>query len=164
MSTEGVFILFIAAPVAWFGSQAILAQLVRPYRLRLRDGVAFLRQHATLSEQEERFVCHLWRNAYSVRASMLLCLAYVQGLLMTREAVIHEVECVAAANPNFWADKRMGDMIDWYFVSAFAANPLFGVLALVLRILWAAKVRWLVRPTMTQNVRALPPVEAAARL
>lgn len=159
------FAVLIAAPVVWFGAQAVLSLIMRPYRLKLRDGLAYLEAHAKLNDAEKQFVQHLWRNAYSARAAIFLCMTYLEGLLMTKDAVRREVDCLEETHPSFCRDRYMTDMLDWYFLSVFAANPLFGPISLVLRWLWHAKVELMLRTEGdAPQVRAMPPMEAAIKV
>jgi hypothetical protein len=158
-------IILLAAPIAWFGAQYAFSLVVRPYRTKLSRGLSYLKANSQLIEAESDYLDHLWETAFAPRSAILLSLMYVIALTMKPAAIRREFEDLKQVHPNFWADERLDDLMDWYFISIFAANPLFGVLAIVLRVLWHIKLAILVRQVDDRsNFVAMPPFETAARV
>ncbi len=160
-------LIVVVAGLVWFGAQMILSVLVAPYRAKLRQGLALLEKSGNLNARELEFIDHLWRTAISVRSAILLSFAYISGLTMSRESILREMRDAEEAQPNFWRDRRVDDLMDWYFVSIFAANPLFGLVSLVLRAGWRLKVMYVLKSvhkdSFEAHLSALPPFEAALK-
>lgn len=159
------WLLIALIPAVWFGVQAVLAVVVKPYRQRLKDGADWLRANRELTERELEYLHHLWATAFSPRAAVLLSLSYFQGLAMKSPAIFQEREDAQQLYPNIWADPHFSQMMDWYFASIIVANPLVGILAMGLRLIWRAKLLWISRSTNDEcNLIALPPFEAAIKI
>lgn len=160
--------LIAFAGLIWFGVQFLFALAVRPYRKKLEAGLKWLGQSPNLSDGERDFLEHMWKTATSVRASMLLCLVYLEALLMSREAIERERKIAWEAAPNFWHDQKIDDLMDWHFISIFAANPIFGLFALFLRLAWWAKLAAYIYRDFrsaadSEKLYGLPSYEAAIR-
>lgn len=159
------------AAAAWFGGQFLLSLAVRPYRLKLRDGLRYVRSHSKLTKHEAEYLDYLWHTSISVKSTFVLTLVYAQGLIQARNVIEREEAEFARDFANFRKDHRIRDLMDWYFASIFVANPIFGVTALVLRCLWHLKCLYLMsqKPSSERSARCdillvLPPFETAAKV
>lgn len=130
---------------AYFALIAALSLVVRPYRARINEAAARLR-NLPLNANERRLVEGIVDSAYSVRAAPLVALAYLEGLVLTRHGLIRERDQFEEAMPTLCSDKAQQDLhllSECQFVSAAAVNPIFGLLAYFVR--WIFIVRLVVR-------------------
>lgn len=162
-------ILIVIAAAAWFAVQFLMSILVRPYRDKLHSGLMFIAANSDLTDREKNFLDHLWNTSISAKSTFMLCLSYLLGMAMSKEAILLEKNDIEEHSPNFWADKKVRDLMGWYFVSIFVANPIFGVVSIFLRVLWRIKLAWVFRDNgdddaSNHNLSLIPAIETAAKV
>ena len=162
---SGGILLLVGIAIAWFGAQIVLTRLVRSYRRDLRDGIEFMRNNNDLTAAESEVLDHLISTSMAIRSSAFLSLAYLTGLIMPTNAILRERRRAAAEAPVLFKDSKFDDIMSWYFVSIFVANPLFGFTALILRVLWRLRVGVIERAGgQSSHLFALPSLEASQRI
>jgi hypothetical protein len=132
-------IIFI---VAYFALLAVLSLAVRPYRLRLKVACEHLFDEAPLAQGDIKMLQSMLSSAYSIRAAPLLILVFMMGILRSGQQLDSDVEKFDKENPMFVANRRVWhEVLEMHMVSAFAANPFFGIAAYIARWIFRAKAR-----------------------
>lgn len=156
------FGLLLAAVGTWFGVQFVITLWANRYRVKLLDGIQFIRTNNTLSQREADVVDHLESTAFAVRSAILLSLSYALVIFSPRQSIIKIRNESEDAAPNLWNDKRLDDLINWYFISIFAANPLFGIVCWLLRFVYEIRVIYVTKSGRDYaHFSAIPAINAA---
>ena len=124
----------------YFGLWAALSACVTSHR---RDLAAFgaALQNRTMDQDEREFVNNMLASAYSWRSAIMLCLVYIIGLFQAGATLDKECDKFASEHPTLSRDAHLHGMVDAYFASVAAVNPIFGALAFVLKRIFRLKAR-----------------------
>lgn len=122
----------------FFGILILLSAVARRYRQRLAViGNDFLGQ--PLNDDDRKLIEGMLISAYSWRASIWLFLVYLSGISRSNEQLERECATFDKDHLSIAKDPRIHEFMDCYSVSAFATNPLFGILFLIAKYGFIAK-------------------------
>jgi hypothetical protein len=121
----------------YLGLWTALSAIAMPHRRHLAEIAESLREENI----ERDFVDGMLASAYSWRSAVMLALVYTMGLFQSGTALDRECDQFAAERPNLANDARVHSMMDAYFASVAAVNPIFGALAYLAKRTFQLKAR-----------------------
>jgi hypothetical protein len=146
---------------AYFGTLFLLAVVAIPYRRRLRKVGAEL--CAVAGDDDRHFIELMMKSAYSWRTSVVLLLIYTAALFQSSKTLDRESEEISRQSA-LMSDPRLHSLMDAHFVSAFAVNPLVGVLVSLAQLAFYVKARMHTTAEYASRARDLRALSAAAHV